>query len=231
MRTITLICALLVLASCGGSPEAQKKDDFHGTSNADSSPIIISDGSTLVKHGKPGRDHFTDKNPTKDDEIKAVNYAPKALGYLCDPSSHPPSANTCASVLECPKDPTVPTGACKVVFPSNTEWWDLSLCENSTSCSGNGTVRVKWIKADPESMKIHSNGNNFSYKNATASDGAELKHVISGQVLQSAKLDVKLPGGGQPTTYLFPCTMTGSTCLPNVRLTVGYDCQGTNLCQ
>src|ERR1035437_3767970 len=176
MRTITLICALLLLASCGGSPEAQKrqeptkKDDLHATSNADSSPIIISDGSIHIKHRKPNRDHFTDKNPKKREEIKEAHYQPTAFGYKCDPSS---DKNTC--VTDCEKDGIA--AGCKLTITAATNSWALSLCEDNGACTSPGTVQVEWDRQHPDKMPITSYGQNFSYSQANSTKGAELTHT------------------------------------------------------
>ena len=171
----------------------------------DSSPIIISDGSIVIRHAKPNRDHFTDKNPKKDEEIKAKHHRPKAFGYQCDPSATP--VNTACKATPCDFSAKAP---CQIDTKPATSW-DLSLCESPGPCAAPGTVHIKWSSAGSESMVIHSNKNDFHHTGATSFAGARVKHM-SIDHLQSATLVVD-----SGTPYVFTCP-SSSDCL-----TIGYD--------
>src|ERR1035437_238592 len=227
MRTTTLICAVLLLASCGPkpeppkSPEQDKKAVILTPPQDDSSPIIISDGSIHIRHGKP-RDHFRNKRP-KSADIRATHYEPAAFGYGCDPSPDAQACNTppaaCAAQFQagCPVDVNVAT----------TQSWTLSLCETAGNCQAPGEVTVAWTGGNPggyERIAVTSNdGNNLDYTGATSTVGAELIHHGAG-VLQSATLTVT-PTVGVATTYPFVC-LPRQPCL-----TMAYVCRpGHNWC-
>ena len=226
MRTITLICALLLLASCGGSPEAQKrqepakKDDFHATSNADSSPIIISDGSIRITHKNPDQDHFRVRGQ-KHAVIKLQNHQPYTVGYRCN------AGVDCVS--KCPYtagSPSTPTTACYVDVVANVTDWKLVLCEGgaSSTCAGSGTVQMKWDanpdakgNVDYESIVIKSNDQDFKVKEANATTGAELQHSSApGTKLRNSTLT--LTRAGTPETYYLDCVNY------NPCLTLDYSC-------
>jgi hypothetical protein len=202
MTKITVICALLLLLlSCGHKG---------GIDSGDSSPIIISDGSTHVKHGKLNQD-FSVKQPTHA-EIQIATYAPTAVGFLCDPSAYPstypPFANLCTSAPLCVAG-TTPTVACKVAL-SGVKSWDLLLCEHTASCNGSGDIRVKWVDSSNDKMTIDSFKNPFRYIPASPTVGGELVHA-GADTLQSATLVTRQTGG--PNTYPFVCSTTGQACL------------------
>src|SRR5437762_10842936 len=82
MKSITVTCALLLLASC-----AQKE----GTITGDSSPIIISDGGS-VHVNQPN--HFL-VHGGKKAAIKLGRHNPTILGYQCDPNAGTCTAGDC----------------------------------------------------------------------------------------------------------------------------------------
>jgi hypothetical protein len=118
-----------------------------------------------------------------------------------------------------------PTPPCRIDTSAATSW-ELSLCENASSCADPGTVHVSWSSAGSEKVTIHSNKNNFAYTPADPSsgaiDGAKIKHnSTSTHRLQSATLVVN-PGA---SPYVFKCAQ-GQDCL-----TIGYDCKSSGNCQ
>ncbi len=199
MKRITAACALLLLlSSC--------EDEVIQTN--DSSPIIISDGSIVIRHAKRRRNHFQDKHPKKDETIKAGNHQPLAIGYQCDPSVKP--ANTaCPSSPPCNPSPSAP---CRIDI-SLAKSWDLSLCEVAGACIV-PTVRVSWSNGHKETMTIHSYQNDFEYTSSNPLNlfaGAKIRHP-SKNPLRGATLIVDIG-----TQYVFPCPAS-SNCL-----TIGYD--------
>jgi hypothetical protein len=196
MRIITLVCGLLLLASC-------REATMSG--GGDSSPIIISDGSISVKLAKPNAD-FSVKQ-AKHGEIEIVNHAPTALGYLCDPSSKP-VGTACPSTTPCPAKPTA---ACKVDL-TGLNSWDLSLCDtDGNSCKNPGLVSVTWRSNKTSLINIDSHQNNFGYGNGSGASGGELKHGPG--PLKGGTLDVKPPH--TYPTYTFDC--------PGQCLTLAYE--------
>jgi hypothetical protein len=190
MRTIPLICALLLLTSCHKPQVGPLADD---------SPIIISDGSTAIQNP-----NFTQKQP-QDAEITTVTHVAKALGFVCDPSS-PTSPNSCATAPQCTQGGPTNTTRCRVDNLDSHPQWDLALCEGTASCSGNGDARVQWSNTGSLKVKIHTDKGNFTYPNPDL-----LVHGTA--ALQSAKL--ALHGGGNPTYDFSGCPpkATGQPCL------------------
>ena len=247
MRTTTLICALLLLTSCNEKkPEVQKSSGqapaavkFPPPGNDDSSPIVVADGSTHVKHGKKNRDHFQRQGP-KSYLITAPHYRPDAVGYLCDASFDAPAIDSAAipKMPACPTSPpcpTSPTSPCMVDLKS-AQSWTLFLCEKAGSCSTPGTVNLAWNDAgatspDSENIPILSNptnGKDFAHHGASSSAGADLEHPSSDS-MQNATL-VVTPHSGKAKTYKFSCASTVPG-YPNC-LTIGYDCHvsGSDKC-
>src|ERR1035437_3229120 len=159
MRTIPVICIMLLLTSC---PKKQVLP------MADDSPIIISGGSTVLENPN------ATLTSSQDAEVTTVSHMPKALGFLCDPD--PTKPNPCATV--CPQGAN--TTRCRVDNLDTHNNWDLLLCEKA-SCSGNGDVRMDWIASNSFKVKIHAN--NGSLKNPNP---GQIEHA--GPSLQSAKL-------------------------------------------
>jgi hypothetical protein len=197
-----------MLSSCGGGPKSQESVIL-GQSD-DSSPIIVSDGSIHVKHGKAKRDHFTDKNPKKHEEIKEAHYQPKAFGYKCDPSYD----STAPCRTDCEKDGIA--AGCKLTIAKKTKSWILSLCESNGPCTSTGTVRVEWDDQHPDKMPITSYDKDFSYSQANSVKGAELTHTSDNTQysLQSASLKLD----NVKTSYDFTCTKKADC------LTIAYEC-------
>jgi hypothetical protein len=195
MKKFIATGSLLLLVSC------QHKVKFHHPTGADSYPIIISDGSTVIRHAKPGRDHFTEKHPRKDEVIKAGRYRPVAIGYHCDPSIPLDMKDACPA-KPCAED-TLPTGACKIETRDSTSW-NLWLCESPGPCVA-GTIHLSWQATGSERINIHSNLNDFVYTGPTGFAGAKVKHTYpqTYTALQSAKLVVNLSTG--PHVYVFNC--------------------------
>jgi hypothetical protein len=227
MRTITLICALLLLASCGGSPEAQKrqeptkKDDLHATSNADSSPIIISDGSIDMEHTNKNLDfHF---HGQKHYSVKENKYQPHFLGFGCtaDSQGHSDCTSDC--------DPNNILPKCKVdIRPNAAKAWALSLCEDLTDCTGRWTMQTTWQVIHPnnaEELDIVSHGQNLEVR-APSGKGKHLHHKsTNANHLQSASLTVTDTNNNSVGPYKFTCQQ-GQPCM-----TISYDCQSAGNCK
>jgi hypothetical protein len=184
MKILTGICTLLLLlSSCGNRLKT-----------VDSSPIIISDGSIVIRHAKRFRDHFQDNHPKKDETIKAANYQPIALGYQCDPSGKP--ENT-----PCPSTPCNPAASAPCRIDISATSWDLSLCELAGNCLV-PTVRLTWSNGAKDTIAIHSYQNDFEYTSSNPFNlfaGAKLRHP-SANHLQAATF---VMNGGTP--FVFTC--------------------------
>jgi hypothetical protein len=216
MRTITIFCVGLLLASYMSSQQTGKKkttpkktqDGGVGMTSLppdnDSSPIIISDGSIDLKHYKPNR-YFSNKQP-KDADVAFPSYSPSSIGFLCDPPNTATGLSACTKTCQSGNN----TAACQVGL-GGAGSWDLLLCEDDATCKGNGTVTIKWDGATPEKMKVHSNKNAFTYVPSTGSNPTEMLHKDT----PLSKAVLKLKSGA---TYTLTCT-TGARCL-----VIGYDC-------
>jgi hypothetical protein len=199
MKKITVTCALLLLVSC------KHTMDITPTSG-DSSPIIISDGSIHLKHGKPDRE-FSKRNK-KSAEISFANYTPRAVGFLCDPSAYQPTGTPCGSAPTCVPGTTTNAAACKVDTTATS--WVLSLCDDPGPCASKAALTVTGV-AGGATMTIDSKKNDFAFTKARPNVNAELIHA-GADALQSATL----VSGGK--SYAFDCP-PGQACL-----TIAYDC-------
>jgi hypothetical protein len=196
MRTIPLICALLLLTSC----HQPQVGPLQVGPLADDSPIIISGGSTLI-----GNPNFTLRGD-QDAEITTVTHTARALGFLCDPASAT-SLTSCATAPPCPQGAN--TTRCRVDNLDAHNNWDLALCDLTTPCSANGDLRVQWISGGAH-LKVHIHkvasgpADAFQYPSTDL-----LVHPVAPS-LHDAKL--ALHGGGNPTYDFSNCTK-GQTCL------------------
>jgi hypothetical protein len=190
-----------------------KKKDVTILSDADSCPIIISDGSTRIRHAK-NRDHFSDNHPDHDEQIYAVHYGPIGFGYHCDPSNIPPNgASPCPNTL-CPTA-GVPTAPCRI-STTGASTWELSLCESRGRCAAPGIVHISWNKSAAEKMEIHSNNRPLTYDRPNGGMGAKISDGSGPPTLQSALLAVS-DVNGHTAFYPFDCT---GDCL-----IIAYDCK------
>jgi hypothetical protein len=167
MRTLTLICAVLLIASCGKPPDNPAPGPSpaarfpFGGGGVDSSPIIISDGSIKVSHSEAGS-YFSVLGPGSA-FLKLANHEPNTLGFGCNPS---PTATTNACPTTTPVcgantgsfvntiPCTLPVDPANVDTPTSTTTWTLSLCDSSTAtyatCGGSSTpVPVTLIWPSP----------------------------------------------------------------------------------
>ena len=196
MRTILLICALLLLTSC------QKPG---GLQTGDDSPIIISGGSTNIRNPK-----FTQKDP-QEAEITTTAHTAKVLAYRCDPT-----ATDCKAVSVCPQTSSASspiTTTCRVDNLDTHNNWDLALCDLTTpGCSPNGDVRVQWISGGNH-LKVHihkvapGHTDDFQYPPASQ----DLLVHPGTPALHDAILT--LHGGANPTYYFSGCPTGPQTCL------------------
>src|ERR1019366_159736 len=180
MRTIPLICALLLLTSCHKPQVGPLADD---------SPIIISGGSTEIQNP-----NFTQRGK-QDAEITTTTHVSKALAFLCDPKT-----TDCTTLIVCPQSGLPITSQCRVDNLDSHPQWDLALCEGKTSCSGNGDVRVQWFNVAHLQVKIHKD--QADHVDFTYPSQDLLVHPVS-PALQSARLE--LHGGSNPTYNFSGC--------------------------
>jgi hypothetical protein len=246
MRTFTLICSLLLLASCNPQPKplAPAADRVHIWSNPDdSSPIIISDGSIHINH--KGKSHFR-IHTSQHASIKLALYQPYFLGFGCNPADGtatnacfppPPAAQAkpCAALAGAPCVIDVNPGGLTV---QDATKWELALCD-SVNCPNVPTAKLFWDSKDHETIGIKYETNKFSVGNSPGEDSADLVNPNTG--LKKATLTVTYtvqtpqpnplpPTPPPPTpTPVPPPTITVATysfTCPSLQmcLTLSYEC-------
>ena len=207
---IVAICALLLLASCGGPKEPGKvQPAVHMYGNGDDgSPIVVADGSLHVRSKQEFHLHGT-----KHASVKRTDFQPENVGFLCDPTpviGHPTGG--CSS--QCTAGSTIST-ACYVA-PGNTPW-KLEICDSGSTfpCTKNsGGVfqgRILWqLKKDDETTLIKDLERldvlfykDFTISNPTPNDestGVDLSPAPGNHIQATLVVNP-----GTPVTYNFAC--------------------------
>jgi hypothetical protein len=230
MRNVSLFCALLLLTSCGKTPDeanqrsAGAKQPPPARLVPDGSPIIISDGSVKLNQPEHFRIHRTKDGPAVAGgeilpaaSVKIVGHAPTTLGYLCDPGI-PGTAGTCANsnATNCATGADGNTRSCTVVL-STLSKWSLELFD--TSSASNAVATLKWDgSGETGRIKLYL-PNGYTVQGAgegTTTSGVNLLPSLN--TLTSAKLTVN----GAPPAYKFTCS-ANQACL-----TIGYYCDGAS---
>jgi len=203
MRSITLICALLLLASCGHKNAKPK--------GPGSSPIIIADGSIMVYHSD-----LLSLSPTSF-VLELPNHRPGLLGYGCDPSIYA-TINSCSGASPCTQAANgINASKCQVPLdPSVLGTWTLSVCDSGSTCASTSPVALTWTTDYKDRVNINST---IAPTVVTAgASGPGLKYFTDH--LACARLLVE--SGATSTTYDFEFS---SGTPHDVR--VSYDCRST----
>jgi hypothetical protein len=226
MRTITPICALLLLTSCNKTTE-QAVPPLHIYSNPDdSSPIIISDGSIQVQHYKTGS-HFRIHGP-KHADLKLAAYQLTVLGYGCDPTKGTtghcnPLSGTSISNCTSNTGNVVNTSACQFnidpTAPAAQTSWQLSLCDTAAPCASNPNVTLGWDTSDYEKVDMKSTSG--LTVTGDESHGPVLKYATN--TLSSARLTVTTTAAGVVSSVYYDFDLSASI----KQLEMAYDCRAS----
>jgi len=225
MRTISVICTLLLLAACGGqkpAPGPPKPVAFTPsiipTNGDDGSPIVVADGSIHVQNDRKA--HNFHVHGPRSASIKRANFQPFKIGFQCDPTNKATGAVACSSSTPpCNMSGTNSSTACFV--DPGTSPWALTLCESATTpCpSTSAGATLTWDPGvDPEKIQLDFLGADFQIGNY--GKGVDLFQA-TGHSIQSAILTV-----GGSTTYNFTCT-AGSSTKPLACFKIAYSCYVT----
>ncbi len=223
MRTIGLICGLVMLVGCQQATEEAKKTaeaqkgpkgpTIPPLTNDDSSPIIISDGSVKMNQKDHFRIHRKKDGPSGPSgpgapaaSIKLGGHAPTTVGYQCDPGTVAAPGNCGAAC-----DPAAIVSKCTVPL-SGLNSWSLDLSD-STGVVAN----LNWDNGKPEKIRVQLPKGYDIQGKGEGSTISGVSLLPSTKSLTSSQLTVN----GNGAVYKFACA-SGQVCL-----TVGYYCPGT----
>jgi hypothetical protein len=220
MRTVPLICAMLLFKACQPSlsPPPKAPDEHILGNPADSSPIIISDGQITINHKEPGS-YFRVHAPNHA-SMKLADHNLSILGYGCDPTN----LATCSSSTQCT---TNNTAACYLnIDPTdsadhNKTTWTLYLCDSASCSSGTARITMTWNNTGNDVEKIDMK--TTSTFTLSGDDSTKGPALLSGSDLMSAQLSV---AGSSTTTYNFVFNAT----ITYMRMLYICNASGNNTC-
>jgi len=201
----TGICALVWLAFAVFRPDiiAYVARKAHYTVKGGSSPIIVSDGSTIITNNGGTFAIYGSVAA-----LYQPYYRPYSLGYRC-----PLSANGTPDCSGTTTPCTANNTAACIVNLNNALSWRLFLCEAMQSCADPGSVNIAWKTGNAGDTTTPSIFLITSVDNSRLNlDSPSVLHHLSdaNSYLQSALLRVTSSSGGF-TSYSFACSQN-STC-------------------
>jgi hypothetical protein len=211
MRTITLLCALVLLTSCNKAPAPPDGGNVgkHG-GPTDSSPIKISDDSIRINRPTHFRVHGA-----KLASVKDLNHAPTYLGYKCSPGDD--GATGDCGATQCPTGSTTatPVSAACYVELDDLNAWSMDVRDVSDANVVSVVATLSWASSSKDTVRIDlPNG----YTVQDGSPGVDL--LPSANHAKSASLSVN---GANTPLYTFSCPQ-GSLAKPAMCAKIGYYC-------